>query len=73
MRNGTIKPYPLCMDVVDEGQDMDAVQRDWILEHGKSGVHITLVGDDDQSLYSFRMALGYKGLVSSRRHWALSS
>ena len=64
MRNGTIKPIPCAWMLVDEGQDMDAVQRDWILEHGKSGVHITLVGDDDQSLYSFRMALGYKGLVS---------
>lgn len=40
------------------------MQKEWILEHGRNGTHITLVGDDDQSLYSFRMALGYKGLVA---------
>ena len=64
MRNGTLKPLPCAWMLVDEGQDMDLVQKEWILEHGRNGTHITLVGDDDQSLYSFRMALGYKGLVA---------
>lgn len=64
MRNGTIGPLPIKWMLVDEGQDMDEVQKEWILSHGLNGTEITLVGDDDQSLYSFRMALGYKGLVS---------
>lgn len=64
MRNGTLKPLPCAWMLVDEGQDMDPVQKEWILEHGRNGTQITLVGDDDQSLYSFRMALGYKGLTA---------
>jgi len=62
MLAGTLPPLPLKWMLVDEGQDMDAVQREWILCHGRHGIEITLVGDDDQSLYSFRHALGYAGL-----------
>lgn len=62
MLDGTVKPLPVRWLSVDEAQDMDAVQMEWILAHGRAGVEITLVGDDDQSLYSFRMALGYDGL-----------
>lgn len=64
MRNGTLSPLPVKFLLVDEGQDMDAVQKEWILAHARNGTQITLVGDDDQSLYSFRMALGYQGLVA---------
>lgn len=64
MRNGTIPPLPLRWLLVDESQDMDGIQMEWILAHARNGTEITLVGDDDQSLYSFRMALGYKGLVT---------
>ena len=62
MQNGDIKPLPIAWLLVDEAQDMDSVQMEWILLHGRSGVEVTLVGDDDQSLYSFRHALGYEGL-----------
>lgn len=62
MQNGDIKPLPISWLLVDEAQDMDSVQMEWILLHGRSGVEVTLVGDDDQSLYSFRHALGYEGL-----------
>ena len=63
MRDGEIPALPIRWLLVDEAQDMDEVQREWILFHGKNGVEVTLVGDDDQSLYSFRNALGYKGLL----------
>lgn len=62
MKRGDIQPLPIKWLLVDEGQDMDEVQMEWILLHGRSGVEVTLVGDDDQSLYSFRHALGYEGL-----------
>jgi len=62
MIDESIKPLPIKWLLVDEAQDMDAVQMEWILAHGRSGVEITLVGDDDQSLYSFRQALGYHGI-----------
>ena len=48
--------------LADELQDMDNGQMEWLLSHGRNGVEITGVGDDDQSLYSFRSALGYEGL-----------
>ncbi|MBV7542142.1 ATP-dependent helicase [Acidovorax sp. sic0104] len=62
MRDGSFAPLPIKWMLVDEAQDMDEVQMQWILAHGLAGVEITLVGDDDQSLYSFRHALGYEGL-----------
>ena len=62
MLDGSIAPLPIAWMLVDEAQDMDAVQLEWILAHGRAGVQVTLVGDDDQSLYSFRQALGYDGL-----------
>lgn len=62
MHDQAMEPLPVRWMLVDEGQDMDEVQMEWILVHGKQGVEITLVGDDDQSLYSFRHALGYTGL-----------
>jgi superfamily I DNA/RNA helicase len=48
--------------LADELQDMDNAQMEWILSHGRNGTEITGVGDDDQSLYTFRSALGYDGL-----------
>jgi superfamily I DNA/RNA helicase len=62
LHNGNISPLPIKWLLVDEGQDMDEVQQEWILIHGLSGIEVTLVGDDDQSLYAFRNALGYAGL-----------
>jgi len=62
MTNGEMSPLPIRWLLVDEAQDMDEVQMEWILLHGRSGIEVTLVGDDDQSLYAFRHALGYEGL-----------
>ncbi len=62
LRNGNISPLQIKWLLVDEGQDMDEVQQEWISIHGLSNIEVTLVGDDDQSLYAFRNALGYAGL-----------
>lgn len=62
MTHGEMSPLPIRWLLVDEAQDMDEVQMEWILLHGRSGIEVTLVGDDDQSLYAFRHALGYEGL-----------
>lgn len=62
IRNGTIKPLGVRWLLADEFQDADEAQKSWIVEHGKAGVEITIVGDDDQSLYSFRNALGVEGM-----------
>lgn len=63
MQDGSMPHLPIRWLLVDEAQDMDEVQKEWILAHGRNGVEVTLVGDDDQSLYSFRHALGYAGLT----------
>jgi superfamily I DNA/RNA helicase len=62
MASGDTPPLPIRWLLVDEAQDMDEVQMEWILLHGRAGIDVTLVGDDDQSLYAFRHALGYSGL-----------
>lgn len=62
MASGDMAPLPVRWLLVDEAQDMDEVQMEWVLHHGRAGTEVTLVGDDDQSLYAFRHALGYEGL-----------
>ncbi|WP_438396983.1 ATP-dependent helicase [Caballeronia sp. DA-9] len=62
MENGTILPYPFTFLLVDEFQDTDPLQYRWIELHAKAGSIVTVVGDDDQSIYAFREALGYRGM-----------
>lgn len=62
MRDGLVKPLSIHWLLVDEAQDMDEVQVDWVIQHGLSGIEVTIVGDDDQSLYAFRHAMGYEGM-----------
>ena len=64
MEQGTIPPYPFTYLLVDEFQDTDPLQYRWIELHAKAGSIVTVVGDDDQSIYAFREALGYRGMES---------
>ena len=66
MRSGRVPPRPVQYMLVDEFQDTDAVQLAWVYEHAKHGVQITAVGDDDQSIYGWRHALGYSGMTQFR-------
>lgn len=67
MRDGSIKPLEGRFLLVDEAQDMDAVQLAWVLAHLSAGLEVTVVADDDQSIYKFRQALGIKGLLAFQR------
>lgn len=62
MQAGVVPPYPVEYMLVDEFQDTDEIQLAWVLEHVKANTRVTVVGDDDQSVYSFRRALGYQGM-----------
>ncbi len=62
MGDGTIQPLPVRWLMVDEAQDLDDAQYAWLRAHVRAGVFITLVGDDDQSIYGWRHALGFHGL-----------
>lgn len=50
--------------LLDEYQDTDLPQLTWTMHHAKTGSIITAVGDDDQSIYGFRRALGYGGMTT---------
>jgi len=63
MDDGSVGPYPATHMLVDESQDIDEVQYAWVKRHAGAGVITTLVGDDDQSIYGWRHALGYDGLM----------
>lgn len=60
MEEGKIKPLNVTHMIVDEFQDTDEVQLRWLYYHHLAGVRITAVGDDDQSIYGFRGALGFE-------------
>lgn len=63
MRNGTTQPLPVDHLFIDEFQDTDEIQYAWISEHIKAGICLTIVGDDDQSIYGWRGGMGYQGFV----------
>ena len=64
VHEGAMPPLPFSDMLVDEGQDTDDLQRLWIFAHARAGCRVTIVGDDDQSIYEWRNALGYEGMRS---------
>lgn len=64
MKAGKVKPLAVNFMLVDEFQDTDEMQLEWVLEHARAGIEVTIVGDDDQSIYGFRGSLGYGGMMN---------
>lgn len=62
LRDKSMLTLPVDHLLVDEYQDTDNSQYEWTAHHGRAGVALTVVGDDDQSIYAFRRALGYSGM-----------
>jgi DNA helicase-2/ATP-dependent DNA helicase PcrA len=62
LKDKTISPLAVDHLLIDEYQDTDKIQYEWSKLHGISGISLTAVGDDDQSIYGFRRALGYDGM-----------
>ena len=58
IESGRAPLLPFTHFVCDEGQDSDVLMYRFILQHAKAGRNITLMLDDDQTLYSFRNSLG---------------
>lgn len=67
MEAGEIQPYRITDLLVDEFQDTDPLQYRWVELHANAGANVTVVGDDDQSIYGFRAALGFHGMESFAR------
>lgn len=49
---------------IDEFQDTGAIQYRWLKTYANSGVEVITVGDDDQSIYSFRGSNGYENFIN---------
>ena len=62
-----VAPYKVDYVLADEFQDTDDIQFKWIAEHIKHGAKVTVVGDDDQSIFGFRFAGGYKCMTEFQR------
>ncbi|RQM45171.1 ATP-dependent helicase [Paraburkholderia bannensis] len=67
MESGDIEPYAFTHLLVDEFQDTDPLQYRWVELHAAAGACVTVVGDDDQSIYGFRAAMGYRGMEGFAR------
>lgn len=66
MRDGNMPLLPFTHMLVDEGQDCDELQIQIAITQGQNGCNTTLVGDDDQTIYDWRSAAGYKGMIKFR-------
>lgn len=62
MRDGSLPLLTCTHLIVDEYQDCDQVQYTWAALHTRKGVITTVVGDDDQTIYEWRRAIGYAGM-----------
>lgn len=63
IQSGSISTLKTDHLLLDEFQDTDLPQLNWAMFHAATGSTVTAVGDDDQSIYGFRRALGYGGMV----------
>lgn len=68
MLSGELPLLPCRHLLVDEWQDADEQQLKLVLLHGRSGRVVTTVGDDDQSIYAFRKALGFRAFNAQATH-----
>jgi len=73
MRDGTAKPLPCLHILVDEFQDVDEVQFAWMDGHIAAGARGYVVGDDDQSIYGFRHALGFRGMQDFEKRYGAAT
>jgi len=60
---GQVEKHKSTHIVVDEFQDTDTLQYAWLKLHGENGAVVTAVGDDDQSIYSWRQSSGYENMA----------
>lgn len=59
---GQIPPVAETHILVDEFQDVDDMQLGWVVLQGQAGRKVTVVGDDDQSIYGWRGSAGYAAM-----------
>lgn len=62
LRERLVSPLNVTDLIIDEYQDTDNIQFSWAAVHNAASIRMTGVGDDDQSIYAFRDALGFAGM-----------
>lgn len=70
MQEGSIQPYKVDVLLVDEYQDVDSHQALWTALHARAGAAVSLVCDDDQSIYGFRAAMGLQGIEAFTKEFS---
>lgn len=70
MQSGEIAPLKAANLLIDEYQDCDWLQYEWIRCHAKAGSNITVVGDDDQTIYGFRRSIGFEGITQFKNEFS---
>lgn len=70
LQDGTVKPVQYSHIIVDEFQDTDELQYLWLKEHLGQDRYFCVVGDDDQSIYSWRGAVGYSNMRRYHKDFA---
>lgn len=63
-----VKGQPATDFLIDEVQDSDELQLLMARTMADAGAITTLVGDDDQTIYAWRNACGYKGMTDFIKH-----
>lgn len=63
LRSGTVEALPAKHFLVDEFQDIDPAQKDWLDLHLRRGADATAVGDDNQAIYGFRASMGFTAMT----------
>lgn len=70
MQSGKMKPLYATHMMVDEFQDTDQSQYEWVKQNATlSKMITTVVGDDDQTIYGFRSAQGYHGMMQFKEEY----
>lgn len=64
VQSESIEPWDATHLLVDEFQDTSSIQFAWIQLHGELGAKVICVGDDDQSIYSWRGARPYENMIN---------
>jgi superfamily I DNA/RNA helicase len=58
LESGKVKPSSYTHVLCDEAQDSDTLMYRWLMVYAQAGAVVTVMLDDDQTLYSFRNSLG---------------
>ncbi|WP_321935571.1 ATP-dependent helicase [Paraburkholderia sp. J8-2] len=69
VKDGSVPSLNVTHGFIDEYQDTDLPQFEMARFLHENGTIVTGVGDDDQSIYGFRNALGYEGVLMFEREF----